>query len=164
MDFGIEIIEFFPFQKDNSKNSFTGTIKATISSIGIDILGISVFKRDNFWFFRMPSKSSFDSTQKKTVHYPTVSFTNREVQKTFIDELRHKGKDFIEKRIQDTENPIKWNEMPKPQTKNWNGRKKHVGKATKEKTPPFIQHLEKMVQSDYVSVPQKPSLHRKKIV
>lgn len=163
MKMDVEILDFFPNRKDDERKSFTGTVKAYIPSLGVHILGISVFKRDNFWFFRIPSKSAYDPIQKKKIHYPTFSFSETEVQKKFIDELRLVGRKYIENRMQDIENPLKWQTGEKKESGyKWSERRNYNYKPCAKNVPPIIQRLEKMAKADYVDAPKHDGFQRKR--
>ena len=138
----IEIIEFYPFERDKDKDSLSGTLRIKLVDFGIQILGIIVTKRKNFWHFALPGKKAIHHETGNQVYYPHVVFEDREKNKELINAIREKGRPFIEKRLDDIKNPLIF-----PQKQDKGSGKLHKPKACdrvldrKEKDPTAIKKL-----------------------
>ena len=92
----IEINEFYPLEVNKDKSLVTGTIKVRLVDFGIDLLGIFVSKKKNFWLFSLPGRSAKHHETAEKIHYPFFSFENRKQQRSLVTEIRKKGRVFIE--------------------------------------------------------------------
>jgi len=101
----IEVIEFYPMERDEEKEILTGTLRIKLPDIGIHILGIWCSKKKESWIFSLPGRTGINETGEK-VRYPCFVFEDREKQKDLITAIRKNGRDFIEKRLADIENPL----------------------------------------------------------
>ena len=102
----VEIIEFYPQSFDQERGSLTGTLRIKLCDSGIHILGIYVCKRKDSWFFNLPGGMSIHHETGERVRYPYLVFEDREKHRELMEEIREKGRDFIEKRLTDTEKPL----------------------------------------------------------
>jgi len=102
----IEIIEFYPIDRDEEKNKFTGTIRIKLPDLGIHILGIWVSKHNGNFYFSMPGRKAPHHETKEIIRYPFISFEDREKNQALIAAIREQAPQFIERRLADTENPI----------------------------------------------------------
>lgn len=102
----IEIVEFYPIERNEAKGLLNGTLRIKLPDIGIHILGIFVSKRKGSWFFSLPGRQGFDQKAEKKIRYPFVVFENRDQQKELMTAIREKMPAFIEKRLTDTESPL----------------------------------------------------------
>ena len=109
----IEIIEFYGLDRNEEKGLLNGTLRIKLSEIGIHILGIYVTKKKESWFFHMPGRLGTNHETGEAVRYPFIVFEDREKQKELMTAIREKGREFIEKRLTDTENPIIWPQKQK---------------------------------------------------
>ena len=101
----IEVIEFFPITRDDVRGVLTGTLRVKIPEVGLHILGIFVSKKKNFWFFTLPGKKGIHHETGEPVRYPFVVFEG-EQQRELMDAIRTHGRAYIEKRLDDKENPL----------------------------------------------------------
>lgn len=100
----IEIIEFYPLEINEEK--VTGTLRISLPDIGIHILGIYVSKFKDRYSFSLPGRNGIHHETGENVRYPYIVFEDRAKQKELIAQIREKGRDFIEKRLADKENPL----------------------------------------------------------
>lgn len=113
----IEIIEFYPIDRDESRDTLTGTLRINLPEIGIHILGIFVSKRKETWFFSIPGRNGTHHETGKWIFYPHIVFDDREKQAELMAAIREKGKAFIESRLADTEHPLIFPNKKSDQTK-----------------------------------------------
>jgi hypothetical protein len=102
----IDILEFYPLEKDEERGFLSGTLRIKLPDIGIHILGVFVQKRKHYWHFQIPGRQAFNYETGKETWFPFIVFEDREKQKELIEAIREKGGAFIEKRLADTENPL----------------------------------------------------------
>lgn len=108
----VEIIEFYPLERDESKEMLSGTIRILLSDIGIHILGIYVLKKKDFWFFRMPRRKGIHHETGEYVFYPYIILEDHEKHKQLLETIRERGQEFIEKRLANVENPLVFTSNP----------------------------------------------------
>lgn len=113
----IEIVEFYPFERDDGKEILSGTLRVNLLDIGVHIMGIFVSKRKNFWYFRLPGAKGTNYETGEAVRYPFFVFEDREKQNMLLEAIRVQGRVFIEKRLADTENPLKFPPKQQPAPK-----------------------------------------------
>ncbi len=110
----IEIVEFYPLEKNEAKGSFAGTIWVRLPDIGLHILGIHVSKKvsnnKTHWFFTIPGKEATHHKTASLIRYPFVCFEDGEKQSELIAAIRKAGVAYFEKKLADTVNPIVWPE------------------------------------------------------
>jgi hypothetical protein len=94
----VEIVEFYP-DPQVKKGLLTGTLHAYICDLGIDIRGIIVKKRKENWYFGMPSRSAIDPETNGIVRYPVFSFSDKAKTDALIEEIRTKGRKYIEEKL-----------------------------------------------------------------
>lgn len=121
----IEVVDFFPIEKDEAKGLMKGTMRIMLPDIGIHIMGILVVKHRYGWYFDIPRKRSIHHETGEPVKYPVFAFDDREQQHSLMLAIREKGRAYIEKRLEDKENPLQWPQMQqegvsnsKPQAKS----------------------------------------------
>lgn len=100
----IEILEFYPIERNEEKGLLTGTLRIKLPDWRLHILGIHVSKRKDYWHFTLPGRVNNDA--EKPIRFPYVAFEDREKQRQLIDAVRSQAPCFIEKRLADTENPL----------------------------------------------------------
>jgi hypothetical protein len=104
----IEIIDFFPQEKDDTKQILTGSMRVRIVNLGIHILGITVQKNKNGWYFFLPGRTAISHKTGNNIRYPFITFDDRELHHELMNQIREKGQAYIEKRLEDAENPLKF--------------------------------------------------------
>ena len=92
----IEIIEFYLKEQNESKGFLNGTMRIKLPEIAIHILGINVVKKKDNWFFELPSRIGFDHVTGNSIKYPCFSFSNKEKQRSLVESIKIKGKEFVE--------------------------------------------------------------------
>ncbi len=93
MDIDIEIVEFYP-EKDTKKGEKSGSLHVYITNLGMDIRGIRCIKTKRGWVTLMPHKTGRDEGKK--VFYPVITFTDMEVMKNLVTQIKEKGIAYIE--------------------------------------------------------------------
>ena len=102
----IEVIEFYPIEKDDDRGILTGTLRISLPDIGIHILGVYVSRRKDSWFFSLHGRNENHHKTGERIRYPFIVFEDREKHHELIEALREKGRAFIESKLVDTENPL----------------------------------------------------------
>ena len=102
----VEILEFYPIERNEERDLLTGTLRVKLPDIGIHILGIYVSKRKDYWNFSLPYRSGIDHKTGEKIKYPIIVFEDREQHRSLIEAIRKKGLVFIERRLSDKENPL----------------------------------------------------------
>lgn len=100
----VEILEFYPLEKNESGTKINGTIRVRLPDIGVQILGIYVTKKNNTWFFNLPKKNGVDKNTGEKIFYRTFLFEDHEKNADMINAIREKGIEFIENQMKDPEN------------------------------------------------------------
>lgn len=91
----IEVVEFYPIEKDDKKQSLKGSLHVYLIDLGLDLRGIFVLKKKDTWVFRLPYRKGIDSDTKQPVTYPIFSFMKPEMNKELMKAIREKGKEYI---------------------------------------------------------------------
>jgi hypothetical protein len=73
----VEILDFYPIEKNENKGTLTGTLRIKLPDLGIHILGIFVFRKNDFWQFRLPGRSGTHHETGASVRYPFIVFEER---------------------------------------------------------------------------------------
>jgi len=103
----IEFLEFYPIAIDEENETLSGSLRIKLPEIGgIQLLGVFVARRKDSWFVSLPGKKSIDHRTGKEVRFPFVSFGDKEKMRDLMNSIREGAPDFIEKRLNDSENPI----------------------------------------------------------
>lgn len=106
----IEIVEFYPLERNEEKKFLNGTLKVKLVDLGIVLLGIFVSKKKENWFFSLPTRgdgiNSKNPENGKSIRYPVFVFEDQEKQRAFLEAIRVKGRIFIEHRLSDAEKPL----------------------------------------------------------
>ena len=112
----VEILEFYPIEKNDEKEILTGTIRAKLPHVGIHILGIFISKRKDYWHFSLPSRQGIHHETGEPVRYPLVLFEDRDKQRELIDAIRKEGRAFIERWLSETEIPLIFSQAPQQES------------------------------------------------
>lgn len=91
----IEIVEFYEIERDDGKQTLSGTMHVYLVDLGIDIRGIYITKRKGFWFFSTPSRN-VNNSNGDNVRYPFISFRDREKGNEFMKIIRREGQSYVE--------------------------------------------------------------------
>lgn len=97
----VEIMEFYPLERNDDRGILTGTLRVRLPDIGIQILGIFVSKKRQFWHLSLPIKQSTHHKTGAPVRYPTVVFDDDEKQSDLIAGIRTHGRTFVERWLMD---------------------------------------------------------------
>ena len=109
----IELIEFYGMEKNDINGFVSGSLTIRLTDLGIDIRGVFAKRERCRYFFDLPYRKVIDSTTGEVVRFPIFSFHDREKTKALMGAIRELAPEFIEKRLTDTENPVKFS--PKKQ-------------------------------------------------
>lgn len=92
----VEIVDFYKdFEVSNEqKGILCGTMHAFLIDLSIDLRGITVFKKRDYWRFAVAYRKGID--EGKDVWYPTFSFCNPSKQKDLMDSIYDAGRKYIE--------------------------------------------------------------------
>lgn len=91
----VEIVEFYQLDHKPAKKILTGTMHVYVPQLNADIRGIFVYRKNNFFNFKMPSQKAFDVEENKMVTFPIFNMTDSEVHKQLFKNIREKGKKYI---------------------------------------------------------------------
>ena len=133
----IEIIEFYPIERNKEKDILTGTLRVKLPDIGIHILGIYVSKRKDCWFFVMPGKRAIHHQTGELIRFIFLVFDDKDRQRELMDAVRKHGQAFIENRLADTKNPLIFSQNQELSKKATPGQRK-PDNATAQKQRAFI--------------------------
>lgn len=93
----VEVIEFYPAKKCDSKNLIEGTMHVYIQDLDLDLRGIKVkMTKKRFWFFQIPHRRGWDPETQQMVKFPLISFPSKEKHRELIKQIYEKGKEYIE--------------------------------------------------------------------
>lgn len=102
----IEVIDFYPIERDEDRGILTGTLRVKLPDVGIHILGVYVSKRKDSWIFSLPGRSGVHHQTGQKVRFPAIAFEDKERQRDLIAAIREKGRAFIEARLSDPSKPL----------------------------------------------------------
>ena len=91
----LEIVEFYLDKRDDAKQFLQGTLHVYLADFGIDLRGVFVMKKKNFWRFAIPHKKTIDPNTNKSVLYPIISFIDFKICDALMAEIRERGKEYI---------------------------------------------------------------------
>lgn len=98
----IEIVDYYPLEP--KQNDLAGNLRVRHIEKGIEILGVFVAKKKNFWYFQLPGKKTKHVQTGQDVWYPHLDFGQGE-NKKILQEIKDKGIVFIENWILNKEKP-----------------------------------------------------------
>lgn len=133
----IEVIEFFPLGCDAEKDSLSGTLKIRLLDFGVFIQGIHVSKRKKSWFFSLPGRQGTRHDTGEIRRYSFIMFEDRTQQQELVQQIREKGRLFIEQRLADTEKPPIF-PQGKPKMSNGSSLTKARNPATEQKEKAMV--------------------------
>ena len=133
----IEIVEFYPIDRNIDRDILTGTLRVKLVDAGIHILGIYVSKIKNRWYFGLPGKKSIHHKTGELIRFTYLVFEDKDQQHALIEAIRKHGQAFIEKRLADTKNPLVFHKKKELSSKATPGQKK-PDNATAPKQTAFI--------------------------
>ena len=114
----VEFLNCFAISRDDEKGLFTGSLTVKLPDQGIRILGVYFSKRKDKWYFKVPFRKGIHHETGEEVTYPLIIFEEHEKQRAFIKALEVKGREFIENKLIDTENPLVFLKMNPKNGKN----------------------------------------------
>lgn len=132
----VEILEFYPLERNEDRGILTGTLRVKLPDIGIELLGIYVSKQKNYWYFTLPGRMATHHETGETIRYPFIAFEDREKQRDLITAIREKGRAFIEARLTDTANPLIFSKKKRQQS-----RQTVEPKASIKETKPVVDSV-----------------------
>lgn len=157
----IEIVNFYPAVREDNKQFLQGSLHVYLYDLDIDLRGVFISKKKDYWYFSLPLKIAKDDGQ--TVKYPIVSFRDRGKTNQLLQLIKEQGKPFIENYLKTNPQPIETPKatsieqpIPKPE-------KSCVSHAIEKK--PVPQKLVSSFQipcNEWVSLPPRPQQKKQK--
>lgn len=98
----IEFLKFYEVSRDDSRGHLSGTLHIRLPSIGLNLKGIQVIRKKNYFFISLPSKKGFDKSQNKEVNYMLVLFDEQGKNEALLRTLKEKGRIFVEDYLKKT--------------------------------------------------------------
>ena len=92
----VEFVKFYETNRDDERQQLSGTLHIRLPEIGINIKGINVIRKKDYWFIGLPSRKSFDRCLEKEVNYATFLFDEKEKNRELVGILRNEGRKFVE--------------------------------------------------------------------
>ena len=91
----IEIVEFYPLERDDKKQTLKGSLHVYLIDLGVDLRGVFVNKKKNSWFLSPPHMFGKDPETGEKVRFPVFSYVNQEKEKELKKGIREKGREYI---------------------------------------------------------------------
>jgi hypothetical protein len=98
----IEVVEFYVVDTSEDNEILSGTLHVYLIDYDIDLRGIFVSKKKNYWHFTLPYKKAVDGETGAILRYPIFSFANLEKNKDLFTAIRTKGREYIENLLNQT--------------------------------------------------------------
>lgn len=138
----IEIVEFYPIERNEKTSYMSGTLHVRIDNL-IDLRGMFVARNNGKYYIHLPNKRAMDE-KGNNVTYPVFSFIDREKTMALMALIREQAPAFIEKRLNDTANPLAWPEKKQQQNKPYEAKKQphealHISKQSSPNVSPIMQ-------------------------
>jgi hypothetical protein len=95
----IEIVEFYPLSRDDTKQELKGSMHVYLSDFQLDLRGIHVYRKKNYWFFRLPQQWTVDPDTGEKNFFPVISFVSKDQNDQLIDSIRKAGIEYIEEKV-----------------------------------------------------------------
>jgi len=92
-----EIVAFYETHRDDKKALLSGTLHIRLPELGIELRGIRVQKKKDFFRVALPHGKAV--SDGKDVFYPCITFTDREKTKAFLEELRLMAIEYIQENV-----------------------------------------------------------------
>jgi len=105
----VEFCKFYEVKRDGEH--LVGTLHVRLPEIGLNIKGIHVLKKKDFWFIGLPNKKGFDHSLDREVMYTVVLFDERAKNDELISIIRLEGRKFVEDYLNSNPQAL---ETPKP--------------------------------------------------
>jgi hypothetical protein len=86
----VEPLFFYESERNDANGYLSGTMHVRLPEIGIELRGIYVLRKKDFWLFRLPDRLVGDGK------YPIFAFSDRAQTDEFYERLTEKGRPFIE--------------------------------------------------------------------
>lgn len=97
----IEIVEFYEMHRVDEKRILQGSLHIYLIDLDVDLRGIMVRKRNDSWFFGLPSLFGIDPDTKKKVKFPIFSFADRKKTDEMKKLIIKKGKEYIVNKLKE---------------------------------------------------------------
>ena len=95
----VEVVEFYPTEKDDSKQILKGSLHVYLPDMDVDLRGVMVRKRKDSWYFGLPSLFGKDPETGKMVRFPVFAFVNRDKTRELRNNIIEEGKRYIKENI-----------------------------------------------------------------
>lgn len=163
----IEIIKFYEINRQDEKQHLIGTLHIYLPEIGLNIKGITVFKKKAYWHFRLPSKRTFDQSSGKEVDYACILFDEKEKNEALLSFLKNEGRKFVEDYLASKPETKKLKASPKPSMQQSQSDCAFVNEKHKEDPRKIAklqaieqipQPIKKLASLEFKDPPKKPEL------
>lgn len=151
----IEIVEFYPIERNEDKDLLSGTLRVRLCDFGIDILGIFVSKRKDFWYFTLPGQRGIHHETGESIRYPYLAFEDREKQRALMEEIRSKGRVYIEKRLADKENELIFRQNQQKQPSRTQPNEVENNQVEAKETPSIEKNKPFLAMKEWRDKPQR---------
>jgi hypothetical protein len=157
----IEIVNFYPTVREDNKQFLQGSLHVYIVDLGIDLRGVFVSKKKDFWYFSLPMRIAKDDG--KTVKYPIMSFRDRDKTNQLLQIIKEQGKPFIENYLKTNPQPIETAVPSKPDQAKPIQEKTNVSPALEKRPMSKSQSSSsfKIPCNEWVSLPPRPQQQKK---
>lgn len=95
----LEVIEFYTDKRDDAKQFLEGSMHVYLPEIDVDLRGVRVIKKKNYWKFIAPRKQGVDPDTQLTVKYPVFTFANEKKHKELLHLIKTKGVEYVTKQV-----------------------------------------------------------------
>ena len=92
----IEFIKFYETQRDDRREHLIGSLHIRLPELCLNIKGIHVLRKKNYWFVGLPDRRGWDKSLDKEVIYSVILFDSKKMNDELIGILREKGRAFVE--------------------------------------------------------------------
>jgi len=92
----IEIKNFYPVEQNEEKLRGSLHIAIKLGRYELDIRGIYACRKQDHWVFRLPFGKGICPNTGNPVSFPSISFSDKLLNKALIDAIRDKAPSFIE--------------------------------------------------------------------
>ncbi len=96
-----EIIEAYELRFGPETPPRGWSLHVYVPEWGMDIRGARLLKTKSTWFLKMPCQQNYDMEENKLITYPMISFLERGKNKEFMEALKEKAIEYVEKKIAD---------------------------------------------------------------
>lgn len=98
----IEFLKFYEVSRDDSRGHLSGTLHIRFPELGLNLKGIYVVKKKDFFHVSLPNKKCYDKSTEKEINYSTFLFDEKEKNDELMKILKTQGREFLLKYLCET--------------------------------------------------------------